>query len=384
MDKEELNADKSNETTLGEVRQKIDALDAQIQALISDRARLAWALRQSKGQLDNAVDYYRPEREAQVLRAVLERNQGPISDAEMLRLFREIMSVCLAQQEPLKIAYLGPEGTFTQQAVYLHFGHSVQALGVASIDDVFMQVETTEADFGVVPVENSSQGIVSHTLDRFVDSDLKVCGEIEMAIHHNLLSQSKTLAGIERVYSHQQSLSQCKNWIRQHLPAAESIAVSSNAEAARRVRNSPDAAAISSQSAADIYAVPILFARIEDRPDNATRFLVIGRQLLMPSGDDKTTLLLAGEAVSGDLHALLTPLARHSLNMTRIESRPSSAGSWRYVFYIDVEGHADTEPLKTAIGEMQNLTSLTRILGSYPKAVTSRPLEMTEQNPDEQ
>lgn len=371
QDTEKNTVDGKEDSGLGEVRQKIDALDAQIQSLISDRARLAWAVRESKGQLDNAVDYYRPEREAQVLRAVRERNEGPISDAEMLRLFREIMSVCLAQQEPLKIAYLGPEGTFTQQAVNLHFGHSVQALGVTGIDDVFMQVETTEADFGVVPVENSSQGIVSHTLDRFVDSDLKICGEIKMAIHHNLLSQAKSLAGIERIYSHQQSLSQCKTWIRQHLPSAECIAVSSNAEAARRVRHSPDAAAISSRSAADIYGVPIMFAHIEDRPDNATRFLVIGRQLLASSGDDKTTLLLAGEAVSGDLHALLTPLARHSLNMTRIESRPSNEGSWKYVFFIDIEGHATTEPLKTAIGEMQKLTSLTRVLGSYPNAVSS-------------
>jgi chorismate mutase/prephenate dehydratase len=361
----------SNHGTLDEVRQKIDALDAKIQALISDRARLAWAVRESKGQLKNAVDYYRPEREAQVLRAVRERNQGPISDAEMLRLFREIMSVCLAQQEPLKIAYLGPEGTFTQQAVNQHFGHSVQALGVTGIDDVFAQVESSEADFGVVPVENSNQGIVSHTLDRFVDSDLKICGEIEMAIHHNLLSQAPSLAQIERVYSHQQSLSQCKNWIRQHLPLAECIAVSSNAEAARRVRHSPDAAAISSKSAADIYGVPILFARIEDRADNATRFLVIGRQLLTPSGDDKSSLLLAGDEGPGALHSLLSPLANHSLNMNRIESRPARAGRWSYVFFIDVDGHAETEPLKSALAEMQNQASLTRVLGSYPKAVSS-------------
>lgn len=360
-----------SQATLGEVRQEIDALDAQIQAMISARAHLARLVRESKGQLENAVDYYRPEREAQVLRAVLERNQGPISDAEMLRLFREIMSVCLAQQEPLKIAYLGPEGTFTQQAVNQHFGHSVQALGVTGIDDVFTQVESTEADFGVVPVENSNQGIVSHTLDRFVDSDLKICGEIEMAIHHNLLSQAKSLSQIERIYSHQQSLSQCRNWIRQHLPSAECIAVSSNAEAARRVRHSPDAAAISSKSAAEIYGVPVLFARIEDRADNATRFLVIGRQLLPPSGDDKTTLLLAGDEGPGALHSLLSPLARHSLNMSRIESRPARAGRWSYVFFIDVDGHAEAEPLKSALAEMQGQASLTRVLGSYPKAVSS-------------
>jgi chorismate mutase/prephenate dehydratase len=371
MNKKDSN--KQQQITLDEVRKKIDVLDAQIQDLISDRARLAGAVRQSKGQLDNAVDYYRPEREAQVLRAVRERNEGPISDKELLRLFREIMSVCMAQQEPLKIAYLGPEGTFTQQVVNLHFGHSVQALGVTSIDDVFMQVETTEADFGVVPVENSSQGIVSHTLDRFIDSDLKICGEIEMAIHHNLLSQAKGLAEIERIYSHQQSLSQCKTWIRKHLPGVECIALSSNAEAARRVRHSPDAAAISSQSASDIYGVPVLFARIEDQPDNATRFLVIGRQLLAPSGDDKTSLLLAGDEGPGALHSLLSPLAHHSINMSRIESRPSSAARWSYVFFIDVEGHAETEPLKTALVQMHQQSSLIRVLGSYPNAVRCRP-----------
>jgi chorismate mutase/prephenate dehydratase len=372
MGNKENKSEQKIETGLSEVRQKIDAVDAQIQALISERAGLARVVRESKGQLDSAVDYYRPEREAQVLRAVRERNKGPISDAEMLRLFREIMSVCLAQQEPLKIAYLGPEGTFTQQAVNLHFGHSVQALGVTGIDDVFSQVESTEADFGVVPVENSNQGIVSHTLDRFVDSDLKICGEIEMPIHHNLLSQAQSLADIERVYSHQQSLSQCKTWIRQHLPTAECIPVSSNAEAARRVRHSPDAAAISSKSAANIYGVPILFARIEDQPDNATRFLVIGRQLLAPSGDDKTTLLLAGDEGPGALYSLLSPLANHALNMSRIESRPSSTARWSYVFFIDVEGHAEAEPLKSALGEMQHQSGLTRVLGSYPKAVRSR------------
>jgi len=374
MANEKHPVDEKSHATLDEVRQQIDSLDAQIQELISARARLAQAVRETKGELLHAVDYYRPEREAQVLRAVAARNRGPISDAEMLRLFREIMSVCLAQQEPLKIAYLGPEGTFTQQAVNQHFGHSVQALGVTGIDDVFSQVESSEADFGVVPVENSNQGIVSHTLDRFVDSNLKICGEIEMAIHHNLLSQAKSLTQIERVYSHQQSLSQCKHWIRQHLPEAECIAVSSNAEAARRVRHSPDAAAISSQSAAEIYGVPVLFARIEDRPDNATRFLVIGRQLLTPSGDDKTTLLLAGDEGPGALHALLTPLARHSLNMSRIESRPARAGRWSYVFFIDVDGHAGTEPLKTALAEMQKQASLTRVLGSYPKAVSNPPV----------
>jgi chorismate mutase/prephenate dehydratase len=235
---------------LDTVRKEIDRLDQKIQELISERARMAFRVRESKDALTEAVDYFRPEREAQVLRAVLERNQGPLSNSEMLRLFREIMSACLAQQEPLKVAYLGPEGTFTQQAVHRHFGHSVHALSLPGIDEVFEQVQAGDADFGVVPVENSTQGIVSHTLDMFLLSDLKICGEIELRVHQNLLSLAHTVDQIERVYSHEQSLSQCKAWLRTHLPGVDLIAVGSNSEAARRVRNAPEAAAIAGRSAA--------------------------------------------------------------------------------------------------------------------------------------
>ncbi|MFT5140335.1 MAG: chorismate mutase/prephenate dehydratase [Lysobacterales bacterium] len=363
--------DKKNEVDLDNVRVRIDALDERIQALISERAELAFEVGQSKGKLPHAVDYYRPEREAQVLRAVLERNNGPLSDSEMLRLFREIMSACLARQEPLKVAYLGPEGTFTQQAVYRHFGHSVQALGHPSLDTVFEQVQGAEADFGVVPIENSTQGIVSHTLDMFMDSDLKICGEVEMRIHHNLLTSSESLAGIERVYAHQQSLSQCQAWLRRNLPQIEVVPVASNAEAARRVRNAPEAAAIASRSAAEIYDVPMLFTRIEDNPDNSTRFLVIGRALFSPSGSDKTTLFLAGKEGPGLLHNLLEPLARRNLNMTRIESRPSRARKWEYVFFVDVEGHVDEDELASALQELTRISDQTRVLGSYPRAVLS-------------
>ena len=361
-----------NDNALEAVRARIDALDERIQALISERARLAFQVAASKGDLPNAVDYYRPEREAQVLRGVLSRNEGPLSDAEMLRLFREIMSACLAQQEPLKIAYLGPEGTFTQQAVQRHFGHSVHALSHPSIEDVFVQVQAAEADFGVVPIENSSQGIVSHTFDMFLDSDLKICGEVEMRIRQNLLTRARGLGEIERVYSHPQSLSQCKSWLRRHLPNAETIAVSSNAEAARRVRNAPDAAAIAGRNAADIYGLSVLFGDIEDSPDNTSRFLVIGRQLFPPSGDDKTTLLLAGHEGPGALHHLLDPLARRGVNMSRIESRPSRMGRWDYVFFVDVDGHSAEAPLSAVLDELAEAGGEARVLGSYPRAVTSR------------
>ena len=358
-----------NELDLKAVREEIDALDEQIQRLISERARLAFRVRKSKGSLPSAVDYYRPEREAQVLRAVIERNQGPLSDSEMLRLFREIMSACLAQQEPLKVAYLGPEGTFTQQAVHRHFGHSVHELSHPAIDAVFEQVQAGEADFGVVPVENSSQGIVSHTLDMFLLSDLKICGEIELRVHQNLISLAKSLDKIERVYSHEQSLSQCKAWVRAHLPGADLIPVGSNSEAARRVRNAPEAAAIAGRAAAEVYGLPILSADIEDHPDNSTRFLVIGREIFAPSGHDKTTLLLSGHEGPGLLYRLLEPFQTHGVNMTRIESRPSRLGKWAYVFFVDIEGHADEPAVARALAELKKVSKLSRVLGSYPRAV---------------
>lgn len=354
---------------LSKVREEIDELDTKIQSLISARALLATKVRASKGNNLASVDYYRPEREAQVLRNVVERNQGPLSDREMLRLFREIMSACLAQQEPLRVAYLGPEGTFTQQAVQRQFGHSVRALAQASVDAVFQQVETLDADFGVVPVENSSQGVVSHTLDRLFTSALKICAEVELPIHQNLLTHAGALHGIKRVFSHPQSLAQCQHWIRENLPNAECIPVASNAEAARRVQHSEDAAAIAGRNAAEVYSLPILFADIEDHPDNTTRFFVIGRTLCSPSGDDRTSLLLAGHEGAGGLYRLLEPIAAAKLNMTRIESRPSQQGKWDYVFFIDIDGHAEHAPLQDVISQLRGVARLVKVLGAYPRAV---------------
>ncbi|MBB6086542.1 prephenate dehydratase [Wenzhouxiangella marina] len=368
---ETTNAD-SAERGLAEVRRKIDTLDEQIQALISERARLAAAVREAKGDLGSGSAYYRPDREAQVLRRVIERNEGPLSDAAILRLFREIMSACLAQQEPMRIAYLGPEGTFTQQAVYRQFGHSVNAIAQPSIEDVFLSVQGGEADFGVVPVENSTQGVVSHTLDLFMHSDLKIAAEVELRIHQHLLTQARRLDQIERVYAHQQSLAQCKHWLAAHLDHAELIAVSSNAEAARRVRNAPDSAAIAGRHAAEVYGLPVLFANIEDHVDNTTRFLVLGKSLLPSSGEDKTTLMVAGHDGPGALFGLLEPLARHHVNMNRIESRPSRQGRWDYVFFIDVDGHVDDPSLASAMEELAESARLVKVLGSYPRAVLGR------------
>ncbi len=356
---------------LSSIRERIDAVDRKIQELINERARYAQQVGISKGDLSSAVDYYRPEREAEVLRAVLARNEGPLRDEEMLRLFREIMSACLAQQDPLKISYLGPEGTFTQTAVYKHFGHSVRGLPFSTIDEVFQEVESGAADFGIVPIENSTEGTINHTLDMFLTSPLKICGEVELRIEQHLLSTEDGLENIERICAHEQSFAQCRGWLREYLPHVELVGVSSNATGARRSRDEHGTAAIGGHAAAEVYDLKILVNNIEDRPDNTTRFLVIGRELLASSGEDKTTVLVStpGTEGAGVLHALLQPFATHGVSMTRIESRPSRRQNWDYVFFIDLEGHADEPPLKDALAELQENSSLFRLIGAYPKAV---------------
>ena len=356
---------------LGSIRERIDEVDRKIQELINERARFAQQVGVSKGDLSSAVDYYRPEREAEVLRAVLERNEGPLRDEEMLRLFREIMSACLAQQDPLKIAYLGPEGTFTQTAVVKHFGHSVRGLPISTIDEVFQEVESGAADFGVVPIENSTEGTVNHTLDMFLTSPLKISGEVELRIQQHLLATEAGLENIEHICAHEQSLAQCRGWLRECLPHVELIGVSSNATGARRARDEQGTAAIGGEAAAEVYDLMILVNNIEDRPDNTTRFLVIGRDLLASSGEDKTTILVStsGTEGAGVLHTLLQPFATHGVSMTRIESRPSRRQNWDYVFFIDLEGHAEEPPLKEALTELEEGSSLFRLVGAYPKAV---------------
>ncbi len=353
------------------VRERIDSIDRRIHALLNDRARLAQQVGISKTRDGRTVDFYRPEREAQVLRMARKRNSGPLRDEEILRLFREIMSACLAQQEPLKVAFLGPEGTFTQSAVFTHFGHSVRALPLGSIDEVFHEVEAGSADFGVVPIENSTEGTVNHTLDRFLSSPLTICGEVELRIQHSLMGTMRSLGRIVRICSHAQSLAQCRVWLDEHLPNVERVPVSSNAEGARRARDEQGTAAIAGDTAAEVYALKILAAQIEDRPDNTTRFFVLGRKLFAASGEDRTTLLVSvGHTdAPGALHRLLEPLAQRRVSMTRIESRPSHRRKWDYVFFIDVEGHADEPHVAQALAELKKRSSLFRVLGSYPRAV---------------
>jgi chorismate mutase/prephenate dehydratase len=362
---------KTDDSALQGLRGKIDTLDAQLEELISQRARYAKEIGVLKG-VTSTAEFYRPEREAQVLRRVVERNKGPLRDEEMVRLFREMMSACLAQEEPLKVAYLGPEGTFTQSAVLKHFGHSVHALSVPTIDEVFHEVEAGTADFGVAPIENSSEGTVNiHTLDMFLTSPLKVCGEIELRIHQHLMGHMTDIKGIKRVCSHPQSLAQCKAWLAENLPDVELVPVASNAEAARRARDEDGTAALAGDAAAKVYGLRILFQTVEDRDDNSTRFVVVGRKLFPPSGNDKTSLLVSASGTKGPgvlLH-LLGPLARHGVNMTRIESRPSRKRKWDYVFFVDLDGHAEDPPVRKALEKIKAQASLFKVLGAYPKAV---------------
>jgi chorismate mutase/prephenate dehydratase len=362
------------EQGIAKVRDLIDAVDARIHELISERARLARQVGISKHATGHTVDFYRPEREAQVLRLAVDRNRkarGPLADEEIVRLFREIMSACLAQQEPLKVAFLGPEGTFTQQAVLKHFGHSVRSLPLTSIEEVFREVESGTADFGVVPIENSSEGTVNNTLDMFLTSPLGVCGEVELRVHQNLMGRMSSLPEVQRICAHPQALAQCRGWLAEHLQGVERLPVSSNAEGARRARDEDGTAAIASAAAAVVYGLNMLVPEIEDRPDNTTRFLIIGRRTFPPSGADKTTLLVSAAHTDspGALFGLLEPLARNKISMTRIESRPSRRRKWDYVFFIDLEGHAQSEPLAAALAELKPRASLCRVLGSYPKAV---------------
>lgn len=354
---------------LQELRAQIDEVDAKLLELISQRARLAREVARVKNADRNNDGCYRPEREAQVLRRIVSRNTGPLSQEEMARLFREIMSACLALEQPLKIAYLGPEGTFTQLAALKHFGHSISTESLGSIDQVFREVEAGVCHFGVVPIENSIEGVVNHTLDMLINSPLKISGEVELRIHHHLLGKVSDLSQVKRVYSHQQSLAQCRRWLDESMLAAERVAVSSNAEAARRTAAETDSAAIAGEAAAEIYQLGYLARNIEDHPDNTTRFLIIGRHTTPPSGDDKTSLLVSGPNRAGLLYDLIKPLADNNINMTRMESRPSRMALWDYVFFIDILGHAQDEGVAAALKALEAKAGILKLLGSYPRAV---------------
>ena len=359
----------SEKNQLQTIRERIDALDEQIQTLINERASCAQQVADIKTKSGETDHFYRPEREAQVLRNIEARNKGPLEAEKMARLFREIMSACLALERPLKIAFLGPAGTYNHVATVKHFGQFIEQEPVNNIEDIFRTVESGQAHFGVVPIENSTEGVITHTLDLLTNSSLQICGEVDLRIQHNLISNQKNLSEIKKVYSHQQSLAQCRRWLDGHLPGVELFAVKSNAEAVRLAKADPASAAIAGSLASEIYQVPVLVSEIEDEADNTTRFIVIGRDAVPASGKDRTSLLIATNNKPGSLFKLLQPLANRGIGMSKIESRPSRRGVWEYLFFIDIEGHKDDKNVAEALAEIEHDTAMVRILGSYPRAV---------------
>jgi chorismate mutase/prephenate dehydratase len=349
---------------LEQLRGRIDALDDRLVELLSKRAKLA----QRIGRL-KAGGAYRPEREAQVLRRIIGVNRGPLGDAALARVFTEIISACRALEDSMTVAYLGPQGTFSEEAVSKHFGGLTAAVPCASIDEVFRRVETEAAGYGVVPVENSTEGAIGRTLDLLLATPAKVCGEVVLPIRQCLMSRSKRLSDVRKVYSHGQSLAQCQQWLARHLPAAERVPVVSNAEAARLAARERGAAAVGPKPAAAIYRLNLLARNVEDEPRNTTRFLVLAPQDAAPSGNDKTSLIMSTRNAPGAMHDLLTPLAANQVSMTRLESRPSRTGLWEYVFYVDIEGHQQDANVARALTELKQKASFLKNLGSYPAAV---------------
>jgi len=353
---------------IDKLRGEIDQLDAELLALLQRRARLA----QRIGTLKGGAPAYRPERESAILRRVAAQAGAPLAAEAATRVFREIISACRGLEEDLRVAYLGPEGTFSEQALRKHFGGAVQAGPAATIDEVFRRCESGAAQFAVVPAENSTEGAIGRTLDLLVSTPLRICGEVELRVQQNLMARAADLRAVRRVYSHAQSLAQCNGWLNQNLPAAERVPVASNAEAARRAAEEPGAAAIAGEAAAARYGLELLARSIEDEPNNTTRFLVLGQLDPGPTGRDRTSLVMSAENKPGAVHALLGPLAQNRVSMTRIESRPSRAmrsALWEYLFFIDVEGHQKDERVAAALDELRRKAPFLKVLGSYPAAV---------------
>ncbi len=347
-------------------REAIDALDRELLKLLNERARQAQAI----GALKGSAAAYRPEREAQVLRALESQNAGPLSNEAVTVVFRQVMSACLALEQQLSIAYLGPAGTFSHAAVGRHFGELVHAEPYASIDEVFRAAEAGQTDYAVVPVENSTEGAVGRTLDLMCQTGLTIVGEIKLRIGQHLLSRAGTTGEITRVYSHAQSLAQCAQWLLRHLPTVPRVPASSNAEAARLAATDPSSAAIAGEAAAAIYGLPILVAHVEDEPNNTTRFWVLGRHPIARSGRDETSLVMSAHNRPGAVHALLEPFAKNGVSMTRLESRPARTGLWEYFFFVDIEGHRDDAPVAAALADLRERAPFLKLLGSYPAAPT--------------
>ncbi|MFA4911990.1 MAG: prephenate dehydratase [Burkholderiaceae bacterium] len=352
--------------TLRPLREKIDRIDAQVLDLLNERARTA----QEVGVLKHAAaadpQVLRPEREADVIRALQARNAGPLPPSAIASVWTEVMSACRGLERALSVAYLGPQGSFSEQAAFEHFGHAVTAVPLTSFDDVFRAVETGQADVGMVPVENSTEGAVNRSLDLLLNAHVEVLGERSIVIRHCLMTQSGNLEGVKAVMAHPQALAQCQEWLTRNQPGLERVAASSNAEAARMAGQDSTIAAIAGEPAALAWGLNIVSAGIQDDANNRTRFLAIGKMVTLPSGRDKTSLILAVPNRAGAVYEMLAPLARNGVSMTRFESRPARNGQWDYYFYVDVLGHRDDLPVKQALETLSGQTAFMKVLGSYP------------------
>ncbi len=353
---------------LKHIREQIDAVDADLVKLLNRRVRLATRVGEIKHESgEEAV--YRPEREAQILRKVCGISEGPMQDDTLLLLFREIISACRGAESRTRVAVLGPEGTYTQAAAYKHFGRQVETVCAVSIEEVFRMVEAGDVDYGVAPVENSTEGGISNTLDALLNTPVTICGEVILPIRHCLLGSGASVPDIREVLAHPQALGQCRRWLSAHLTGVSLVPVASNAEAARMVAGDATRACIAGEKVAELYGLDILEKGIQDMSGNTTRFLVLGNRRVPPSGRDKSSILLSARNRPGALFDLLQPLARYGVDMTRIESRPARSGLWEYLFFVDITGHHGDEVVAKALAELESNAALFRILGSYPVAV---------------
>ncbi|MCD5401409.1 prephenate dehydratase [candidate division NPL-UPA2 bacterium] len=346
-----------------ELRQKINKIDTKILQLINERTKLALEIGRIKAR--EKKEYYVPDREKEVYKRLMKENKGPLSSRSAKAIYREIMSAALSLEKPIKVTYLGPEATFTHLAALEKFGSSIALLPAKSITDIFIEVEKERANYGVVPIENSTEGVVNHTLDMFIDSELQICSEISLEVSHHLLSRGK-LKDVKRIYSNPQALGQCRNWIESHLPQAELIEVSTTSKGAEIASREKEGAAIASELAAEIYNLEIIGRRIEDSAANVTRFLVIGKTFAGRSGKDKTSIMFSIRDRVGALYAMLQPFKKYGINLTKIESRPSRRKAWDYYFFVDLEGHYQDEKVEKALKELEKECRYLKILGSYP------------------
>jgi chorismate mutase/prephenate dehydratase len=351
---------------LPELRQAIDALDDNLLELLNERARLVKAVGALKAQLKQP--FYVPERERQILERLQAANSGPFPTEALRPVFSEIISACLSLEHALRVAFFGPEATFTHMAARTRFGLSARYVPAATVAGVFAEVEKGTADLGVVPIENSTEGVVNSTLDVLIDSELSITAEIATNVSHCLLTRAGTLDGIQKIYSHPQALAQCRGWLSANLPNVAQIEVASTALAARLTRDDPVAAAVASELAGQLYDLKVARKKIEDEVRNVTRFLVVGREAPPPTGRDKTSILFSLKDAAGVLYKVLQPLADAGLNLSRIESRPSRKKLWDYVFFIDVDGHAEEPAVKDAIAALRASCEFVKVLGSYPRA----------------